>query len=695
MKTNSTSANVSEWKTAFTGKTIAIATALVMVLSFGALGAYGAGEGAENEAGTLTTDDPTAVLVNVTAPEAAVTVVSQVLPGEASGLLVPVNVDFTFEVAPIEGYEVVDVSINGATAGDGAGSYTIPAADVRDTIDVVVTSAPIAPADAVAPVEAELIPVTLMVEEATWTFDGAAHAPILKVLDEAGNVIEGWYALGNIPTFTDVTETQPVVCTEATVYDAEDVDVTQLCDITFVPGSVTITPATIKIETPSAEKVFDSKALVAQEAVFEPPYLEGQAFEDVINAMMTFEVTGSQTDVGSSQNTYSIDWGAVNLANFVIEENLGTLTVTQNEAPIVISGPTLSQVYNGQPLVAEVADVAVPAGFEVEAVVSGSITDVGTAESVVEEYRILDAEGADVTATFDNIQVQKGTLSVTPASITVATPSATKVYDGTELTATGGDWIDGFVNDETATATITGSQTEVGKSENTFNLEWDGTAKESNYQVYASLGTLEVLRIDPGQTPLSEGDNSGGTAVVNPSDVGGGSSAVGGASAGPTAGGTAGTGTAAAFTPSAPSATPIAGTPGVNYLSESASSEGAGAAAAGQGEEPASAVDAVAEGMQNVARGVIGEDPIPLTAPATTELAEDGTPLGAFDAPMNNWLRWYVVVGILGTALYGAAVLARRRNFTRGLENQENAMLGASSSEAAEAAVPAEAVRSV
>ena len=70
-----------------------------------------------------------------------------------------------------------------------------------------------------------------------------------------------------------------------------------------------------------------------------------------------------------------------------------------------------------------------------------------------------------------------GKLTVTPATLTIVTESAEKEYDGKELTADGD--IDGFVNNETATFEVTGSQTEVGKSDNTYSLAWNGTAAET------------------------------------------------------------------------------------------------------------------------------------------------------------------------------------------------------------------------
>ena len=77
----------------------------------------------------------------------------------------------------------------------------------------------------------------------------------------------------------------------------------------------------------------------------------------------------------------------------------------------------------------------------------------------------------------------------TPATLTVVTPDANKPYDAKALTAAG--TISGFVNGETADFATTGSQTNVGESKNTYKITWNGTAKESNYTVSESVGTLE------------------------------------------------------------------------------------------------------------------------------------------------------------------------------------------------------------
>lgn len=83
------------------------------------------------------------------------------------------------------------------------------------------------------------------------------------------------------------------------------------------------------------------------------------------------------------------------------------------------------------------------------------------------------------------------TYRIVPAPVTVETDSASKVYDGSALTA--GGKLAGLVNGETATLRATGSQTDAGSSANGYTLVWDGTAKEGNYRLAGGhLGTLAV-----------------------------------------------------------------------------------------------------------------------------------------------------------------------------------------------------------
>ena len=134
-----------------------------------------------------------------------------------------------------------------------------------------------------------------------------------------------------------------------------------------------------------------------------------------------------------------------------------------------------------------------PAGFSYTTSTSGSQTDAGTSENPI-SYQIYDADGTNVTSCFPNASVENGFLTVYPATLTIETGSATKIRDWEALTCP--DYtVTGLKNGETITVTVTGSQTDIGSSDNTYTMEW-GTAKEGNYTVMSTLGTLTVSPVN-------------------------------------------------------------------------------------------------------------------------------------------------------------------------------------------------------
>ena len=245
----------------------------------------------------------------------------------------------------------------------------------------------------------------------------------------------------------------------------------------------------VRIHIDSQITNYTTRALTEEEASFTPI---------VLDPSVVITATGSQTEVGESENTYTIDWGNANPKNYVVREDLGTLVVTPLlEDQVTIIGESASKVYDGTELTANRFTVSgLPEGYTVQAGVSGSVTDAGEAENKVTGYKILTADGEDYTAHFPNVRLVPGTLTVTPAPLTVTTGSAEKVYDGQPLTCDEAA-ITGFVNNETAAVTADGSITGSGTADNTYTISWD-TAKESNYTVSEELGTLtvEALSVD-------------------------------------------------------------------------------------------------------------------------------------------------------------------------------------------------------
>ena len=280
--------------------------------------------------------------------------------------------------------------------------------------------------------------------------------------------------------------------------------------------SYKITPREYTVTTESAKKVYDGTALTA-----------GGKIEGIVDGeVVVVHTTGSQTEVGSTPNTYKLEWKKASSKNYKLkEDSIGTLTVTEqtidpgkdpdnpnpNYSGVTINNPSNS-VYDGKehkwsPAVTDKEGNALVEGTDYEVAYSTSdFTNVtGT-----------------ITVTITGIGNYTGTVTrtyeITPKAYTVTTESAKKVYDGTALTA--GGKIEGIVDGETVEFTTTGSRTVEGTSKNTYSLKWNGSAIQTNYKLAKeSIGELTVKSksIIPDE-PNTPDDKKTGITVSDPKD---------------------------------------------------------------------------------------------------------------------------------------------------------------------------------
>ena len=324
---------------------------------------------------------------------------------------------------------------------------------------------------------------------ATQGLDGQWSKPC-NISDESGNYSR-WY-LDNVPggaTVTvnlvkDETQTQPTSYTVK--YTIEGVEQTD--DEVVVDGTAWVN---------------DDPAMIAIAEGGIPAPADKYAGYKLDPANPAYPEPGAMVESGS---TYTVNY----VADFS-EFEIGIQTAGQ---PWIYDGSTrylnITGVYPGDSVKFEFLN-------EDGSVIEGKIIDTS-----------VDANGAIVNApSFKNVadtatvkvtvsrggQSASGTASMTisTASLYVATPDATKVYDGTPLTAEG--TISGFVKvgdiAETATFRTIGLVANVeddnnGVAENnTYEIIWDGTALESNYAIYEDLGTLTLTSqsITPGEDP--------------------------------------------------------------------------------------------------------------------------------------------------------------------------------------------------
>ncbi len=85
------------------------------------------------------------------------------------------------------------------------------------------------------------------------------------------------------------------------------------------------------------------------------------------------------------------------------------------------------------------------------------------------------------------------TVTITKRNVTLTSGTATKVYDGTALTNDTVTISDqGFVAGQSVTYAFTGTQTEVGSSDNAFTYAVNDGTDANNYDIATVTGTLTI-----------------------------------------------------------------------------------------------------------------------------------------------------------------------------------------------------------
>ena len=210
------------------------------------------------------------------------------------------------------------------------------------------------------------------------------------------------------------------------------------------------------------------------------------------------------TDVGTYQMKLEVTKFSVRSDKYTVRITRvddGWLEITPNTEKVIITinGNTKIETYDGTDKVARGYTVECPKDIAEDSV-HVSLKDNVKAEATGRDagtYQMgLTKDSFNVTVdNYSDVEVivNDGSLTINPKEYTVTTGSATKEYDGTALTKKDGYKVEGIVEGETYTFEITGTQTNVGTSDNTYEIKWDGTATESNYTHGTdALGSLEV-----------------------------------------------------------------------------------------------------------------------------------------------------------------------------------------------------------
>ena len=272
-------------------------------------------------------------------------------------------------------------------------------------------------------------------------------------------------------------------------------------------ATLTITPKSVTLTTESATRAYNGQPLTAPGTI--TGFVEGEGAKVV--------TTKSQTAIGETSNDgYNIVWDEnTKESNYSVNVGeIGTLTVTDQsieDSKKITVGTLGNVVYNGKNQKQEPAVTTK----------DGKTTLVKGTDYTLSYSKDTKNVG-EVTVTVTGKGNYSGTVQIkyqiTKAPLTVETQSDSKVYDGKPLTAPG--TVKGFVEGENAELQVTGTQTAVGSSKNTYKIVWTETTKADNYQVSETVGTLTVTdqSIDPGTDPEKPNPDYTGAKVNSPSD---------------------------------------------------------------------------------------------------------------------------------------------------------------------------------
>ena len=403
----------------------------------------------------------------------------------------------TATVAGTLGNDTVDYKLSRET-GEAVGKYTITASGKAEQGNYSVTYVA-----GTLTITSQSIDPGTDPEKPNPDYTGAkVNSPSDEVYD--GNEHK-W-----IPTVTDKADKKLEAGTDYTVeYSTKNFKDVGTIDVTItgignytgtVKCSYNVTPKEYTVTTDSATKTYSGTALTA-----------GGKVEGIVSGeTVEFTTTGSQTEVGTSKNTYELVWKSAKATNYTLaKESIGELTVKaksivpddkdtpeSDKTGITVSEPSDSK-YDGK----EHKEVL-------------TVTDTKTGKELV--------AGTDYSVTYSSDLVNAGTVTmkvaglgnysgsftktykITKRSVTLTSATVSKVYDGSALTNTSitvsGD---GFVKGEGASYEVTGTQTSVGNSANAFEYKLNEKTLASNYNITKVVGTLTITAAPAPVTPAT------------------------------------------------------------------------------------------------------------------------------------------------------------------------------------------------
>ncbi|MBQ1608182.1 MAG: InlB B-repeat-containing protein, partial [Lachnospiraceae bacterium] len=307
----------------------------------------------------------------------------------------------------------------------------------------------------------------------------------------------------------------------SSIQDSSGKDASALFAVTVNPGTFVINKAPLTVTSEGAEKDYDGTPLT-NDTVTVDGLVNGET--------VTATATGSITYPGQTANTIQLTWdGTAKENNYAVTKNERNLVVKTNAhaLKLTIKANGASVFYNGaaQEVTGFTTETTRTIGGEdvtaVEATVNiggenttyyvvgatavATGTDAGDYISTIDTngVKVYDADGTEVTNEFA-VEATPGTLNIKKRNVTITSASASKVYDGSAVTAESIETVtayddngNGFVSGEGVAAySFTyedGQAIYAGDNKrNTFNYTLQTNTKADNYVITKVAGALVI-----------------------------------------------------------------------------------------------------------------------------------------------------------------------------------------------------------
>lgn len=336
-------------------------------------------------------------------------------------------------------------------------------------------------------------PITIQTSSDVFVYDGSLLSNDNYVITEGTTVLGHNTSIVTNTTKRNVGTVDNDILIE--VLDSSTQDVSGNYEITYIYGSIEITPKQITIKPKDSTKIYDDIELTENEVEFVDSNI-------VTGHDITITTSGSQLNAGSSNNAITTvlisDQGFDVSNNYSISYQEGSLEVTKRQMTFKLVD--VEKVYDGFSLSSTeliIVSGELVEGHTITGITSISIvlTDVGTVLNRLHEVNI-GTFPVDKSNNYELIY-QDGQLEVTPRPITIKPVDRLIIYNGIEFTSTDVESIGilDVLTGHVITITTNGSQLNVGTSINeisTAEVSIDGVDMTSNYSIIYAPGNLEV-----------------------------------------------------------------------------------------------------------------------------------------------------------------------------------------------------------